>query len=349
MSTQPIVPTAPISEFPNAINVARLTGIPHIALGAPGIGKTQLTHQYVKAHNLQLAEVIFGGRDPGSFFMPYVQPGNGLTFHYNPTLPVLGNPAYSLDSPILLFADEITTASRLNQTFLLKLFDEHKIGEADLMPNVFIVAAGNRLWDMAQVEQLTSALCNRGNVVYYDVDVDYWKAHAFRLGLNAITIGWIHFDPSNLQNFDPKAFQAGDFAHCSPRSIEQVARLTDAYQAGHMSDSLFRALVCGSLGMSRGTKYVTYAKIQAKLPDLDRILEGKPTPVPDEPAVVYVSIAALVNRATPKNLHHICAWVGNLSSEWHMVFTKTINDAKVALVATAAWSKWLVEHANSLS
>lgn len=349
MSTQPIVPTAPISEFPNAIRIAQLTGIPHVALAAPGVGKTQISHQWAKHHSVQMAELVLGGRDIGSMFMPYVQPTNGLVFHYNPVIPIEGNPLYDPARPILLLVDEITTASRLNQTILLKLLDEHKIGEANLMPNVTIVATGNRLWDMAHVEQLTSALANRATITYYDVDVEFWKTYAFQNAFNPITIAWVHFDPSNLYAFDPKAYQAGDFSFCSPRSVEKVSRLTDAYQAGHMSDTLFRALVCGSLGMSRGSKYVTYAKIQAKLPDLDRIIEGKPTPIPDEPAVTYVSIAALVNRANPKNLGNICSWVGQLSAEWHMVFTKTINDAKVALVATATWSKWLIEHANNLS
>lgn len=349
---KPIISHISISELPAAIQVATATHTPAVFLGAPGIGKTTICTQTAEALGHQYTEVVL--RDVGDAYMPYVAPANGhsahLEFHYNSALPIVGNPAFD-SRPILLNIDEFTTYNRLCQNLLLKILDEWKIGDARLRDDVTIVATGNRSWDHAHTEQLSAALANRATIMHFEVDVDYWIQHALARNFHPVVIAWVKFDPTNLFRFDPKAHMAGDFPFPSPRSNEKLSRLMHLRDQGTslMTDRLFRAECCGSIGMALGTKFAGFIKIQSQLPDFNAILAGKKAKVPDDPSVLYASLYALIQRADRNTLGNVCLWIDQIPSEFHVLFTKLVATTKPALVATAAWSKWLVEHTNTLS
>lgn len=348
--SKPTIHTTSIAELEAAINVAAHTRTPLIALSAPGLGKTTIIRE-TTLHKLhyQYAEAVIGSRDIGSLMMPYVTPGNGLVHHYNPVFPIEGNDAYDPNIPVILNFDEVDKASRLNQSFLLKALDEWKIGEAKLRDDVIIVATGNRAWDMAGSEQFNAALANRATMIHFELDVDYWGAYAMRQGFHEIVQAWVHFDPSNLFEFKSDAYMAGDFAFPSPRSNEKLSRLMYAWDKGLMSERLFRGEVCGTIGMSKGIKFVGYIKIRSSMPDTQAICEGKTQPIPDMPEALYATMTALIMRSDKQNLANICKYIDRVSPEWHLLFTKSLSQTKPALVGTPAWSKWLIEHTNTLS
>jgi len=348
---QPLISTVSISELPKAVEIAIRTRTPLVGLGAPGIGKTEIMKQTAASLKYAYTEKVL--RDIGDAYMPFVASNQGtkahLEFHYDASLPIEGNPAFPLNQPILLNFDEFTTYNRLCQNFLLKAFDEWKIGSAKLRDDVVIVATGNRSWDHAHVEQFSAALGNRGTILHFEVDTDFWINYAVTRNFHPLVMAWVKFDPTNLFSFDPKAHMAGDFAFPSPRSNEKLSRIVFAWQDGLMSDRLFRAEVCGTIGMSRGTKFAGFSKIQSKLPNFDAILAGKAAKVPEDPSVIYASLYALIQRADRNTLNNVCLWIDQLPPEYHLLFTKQVATSKPALVASSAWGKWLTEHTNSLS
>lgn len=352
MADQPIISTVSISELSAAIRVACETRTPLYAQGHPGLGKTQIMSQTAASIDYQYTEIVL--RDVGDGYMPYVVPKeNGtpahLTFHYNSALPTIGNPAFD-DRPILLNWDEASTYNRLAQNFLLKAFDEWKVGDARLRPDVVQVATANRSWDHAHTEQFSAALGNRCTMLHFESDHQFWINYAISKNFHPLVIEWCRFDPTNLFTFDPKAHLAGDFAFPSERSNEKLSRLMHLRDQGtFMSDRLFRAEVCGTIGMSRGTKFAGWIKIANSLPDLNAILAGRKAKVPDDPSVIYASLYALIQRADRDTLGNVCSWIDNLPAEFHLLFTKLVATTKPALVATAAWGKWLTEHTSTLS
>lgn len=346
----PIIATAPISELPAAIEVAVHTHTPLVSVGPPGLGKTEITKQVATRLGYQYTEAVF--RDIGDAYMPYVQPSNGkaahLTFHYSSRLPIVGNPAFD-DRPVLFNIEEFTTYNRLCQNLLLKVLDEWRIGEADLRSDVVITATGNRSWDHAHTEQISSALANRATIIHFEPDLDYWISYAISKDFHPLVIAWVKFDPTNLFHFDSKAFLAGDFPFPSPRSNEKLSRILHLRDKAGMSDRLFRAEVCGTIGMSLGTKFAGFVKIQSELPDFDAILAGRRAKVPTNPSVLYASMYALIQRADRQSLGNVCLWIDTLPPEYHLLFTKQVATSKPALVATSAWGKWLTEHSSTLS
>jgi hypothetical protein len=347
---KPIIAAVSISELPGAIRVACDTRTPGIYLGPPGVGKTEIIKQTTASMGWQYTEVVL--RDIGDAYMPFVAPSNGraahLEFHYAQALPIDGNPLFD-DRPILLNLDEFTTYNRLCQNLMLKVLDEWRIGEAKLRDDVVIVGTGNRIWDHAHTEQLSSALGNRGTIIHFDADVDFWINYALSHDFHPLVIAWVRFDPTNLFAFDPKAHMAGDYPFPSPRSNEKLSRIMHLHDRAKMSDRLFRAQVCGTIGMSKGTKFAGYIKIQSQLPNFDAILAGKPAKVPDDPSVLYASLYALIQRSNRDNLDNVCKWIDRIPPEMHLLFTKLVATTKPALIATQAWSKWLVEHTSTIS
>lgn len=344
---KPIMQETSVAEMANAIRVAITTRTPHVFLSFPGLGKTSIVRQTANEMNYQYAEAVLGGRDIGSVFMPYIVDG-GLKHHYNPIFPIVGNPMYAPDRPVVLNFDEIDKANRLMQSVLLKALDEWKIGEAPLRDDVVIVATGNRVHDLAGTEQFNAALANRATILHLSLDVDFWLAHAMTHNFHPLTMAWVRSDYTNLYDFDPKAYMAGDFAFPSPRSNEKLSRIQHAYDQGLMSERLFKGEVCGTIGQARGIKYTGFIKIQKDLPDIEAILQGKSQPVPENPAIVYAVLAALVQRADPKNLSYINKYMEKLSAEWHLVYTKSLGTSKPYLMSEEPWSKWLAEHASTL-
>lgn len=347
---QPTISTVSIAELPNAIRAACRTRTPLISLSAPGCGKTEITKQTAELLGYQYTEIVM--RDIGDAYMPFVAPSNGksahLEFHYNECLPIEGNPRFSPDRPILLNVEEFTTYNRLCQNFFLKVLDEWKVGSARLRDDVVIVGTGNRIWDHANTEQLSSALANRATLLHFEVDVDFWIYYAVSRNFHPLVIAWVKFDPYNLFSFDPKAHMAGDYPFPSPRSNEKLSRLMHFRdQDPSLSDRLFRAEVCGTIGMARGTKFAGFIKIQRSLPNFDAILAGKPASVPDDPSVLYASLYALIQRADRQTLGHVCKWIDTIPPEFHLLFTKLLATTKPALVATSHWSKWLTEHSTT--
>ncbi len=346
----PIVSTVPISELGPAIKVAAKTGTPLVALGPPGIGKTEICKQVAKELNFQYTESVF--RDIGDAYMPYVTPANGepahLSFHYADAIPYVGNSKFD-SRPIIYNLDEFTTYNRLCQNLMLKVLDEHRIAETPLRDDVVLIGTGNRVYDLAHVEQLSSALANRGTILHFDVDVDFWISYAIKKNFHPLLFAWIHFDASNLFAFDPKAHMAGDYPFASPRSNEKLSRLCHLRDKGELDDRLFRAEACGTIGMSRGTKFAGFIKIQNDLPDFEAILQGKKTRIPEQGGVIFASIGALIQKADKNNLNHVCNWIGQLPSEWHLLFTKQVSTSAPHLCLTQPWSKWLVEHSSTLS
>lgn len=353
MSTTPQAPTIasmPISELSAAIENAVNSGYPHVFLGPPGLGKTQISIQTAERLGMQYTESVF--RDIGDAYMPYVTPANGgpahLTYHYAPAIPYEGNTAFD-DRPILYNLDEFTTYNRLCQNLMLKVLDEWRISEAKLRKDVTIVATGNRTWDHAHTEQLSSALANRAIILHLDPDVDYWVSYAIRKNFHPIVISWVHFDATNLFSFDPKAHAAGDYPFPSPRSNEKLSTLCHLLDAGKLSDRLFRSLVCGTIGMSRGIKFAGFTRIQNELPDFAAILAGKKVRHPQDASVIFASITALLQKSTKDNLQNVLTWIGGLPAEWHLLFTKQLSISTPHLTNTAPFSKWLVEHSSTLS
>jgi hypothetical protein len=339
--------TVPIGMLAETIRHAMAAGINLVILGPPGCGKTQIALQVAQEDGIQYSELLLAGRDIGDVFMPYVDKEEGLTFHYNPSLPIEGNKAFDENKPTLLNIDEVTGANRLMQNVLLKALDEHRIGEAKLQPRVSIIATGNRAWDLANVEQLSAALGNRATFVTVEPDLEAFLAYGTRENFHPLVLSWVKFDPQYLYRFDSDQYLAGDHAFCSPRSNERLSQICWDRELNGMKDNIFRALSCGTIGAAIGVKFVAFCEMEKDLPDIPAILAGDTSQQhPSSPAVIYATIFSLVQRVQEASLKSALTYVSGFKREWGQMFVTSFVQAKPELIATPEWGEFVAANAN---
>jgi hypothetical protein len=104
-------------------------------------------------------------------------------------------------------------------------------------------------------------------------------------------IGFLRFRPELLFDFDPAH---NPVAFPSPRSWEFAHR---ALKKFGNSAELLQGTLQACVGPAAGIELTAFVNSLDKMPDLDAIVAGEPTPVPDEIDLQYAVAAALVGRA----------------------------------------------------
>ena len=338
-----------VGELADTLRHAIGADINCVVMGGPGLGKTQIAKQVAAAESMQYSEMLLAGRDIGDVMMPYVEPSEGLTFHYNPAIPINGNPNFDHEIPTLLNIDEFSGANRLMQNVLLKALDERLIGEAKLQPKVSIMATGNRAWDLAHTEQLSAALGNRATFVNVEPDLEAFLHYGVAHNFHPLVLAWVKFDPQYLFRFDFDQFLAGDPAFCSPRSNERLSQILHQRDRVSMSDNIFRALVCGTIGAAIGIKFTGFCQMEKDLPDIRAMLNGAQQHHPKDPSVIYATIFSIVQQVSEKSLKNALDYVSGFQREWGQMFVSSFVPAKPDLIATSEWGEFVSENANFLA
>ncbi len=146
-------------------------GLPILLWSKPGIGKTALIAQIVKAFGLAgFMRMSPAEQGEGRFGVTPVPASDGLLY-YPPPADVVHH--FVRDG--VLFVDEITTASPALQAPLLGLVQLGQLGSYKFPAHVRMIGAGNEVADAAGGWDLAPALCNRfGHIDYTGLEPADW-------------------------------------------------------------------------------------------------------------------------------------------------------------------------------
>jgi len=267
---------------------------PVFLFGGPGVGKTSICWQ--------IAQEVFGsGEDwPKGNFLPV-----SLVYHEAPDLigvrvtvngrvewlPLIEMP--SEGKGIVLF-DELNKASddAIKASYQW-IFPPRKVGTRELGKGWFVVAAGNRMGDRCQVLELPAALNNRCLIYEVETNLDDWKSWALSNGIAPEVVAFHNYTSgTKLYAFDPEKYSPED-PFPSPRSWEAVSDLLKA----NIRDA---EAIGGAIGEGMGTEFVAYLRTRNEMPDIDAILSGKSSKVPERPDVLHLVCSTLVARVKQK-------------------------------------------------
>ncbi len=146
--------------------------------------------------------------------------------------------------PFCLFLDELPACAPDVQKAFYSLLLERRLGEHELPPGTWVVAAGNRLQDRALVRAMSSALVNRVTILHLKVDPDEWLAWAQQRGIRAEIRSFIATIPDALMRPVP----AEPVPFSTPRAWALLSRAFDmAEKAGLLTNETRRALAFGRL------------------------------------------------------------------------------------------------------
>ncbi len=260
---------------------------PVMLWGPPGVGKSQMVEQAARHHHVPVIDIRLSQLEPSDL--------RGIPFRVG-DLVEWAVPAMLPDEKRhgangVLFLDEITSAPPSVSAAAYQLILDRRLGAYQVPLGWAIFAAGNRQGDRGVTYTMPAPLANRFSHFEVEVNLDDWVTWAYASGIDERVIAFLRFRPELLFDFDPAH---NPVAFPSPRSWEFTHRALQKF--GNFPDILVGALQ-GCVGPAAGIELNAFIQNLDNLPDIDAILDGDETQVPDEIDLQYAVASALVGRA----------------------------------------------------
>lgn len=280
--------------------------------GQPGIGKSDLVAEVAKSQGRPLIDVRLPLMEPTDIRgIPYlaevkVYDKDGNLVRDETGVPITDKEfRWSTPSDLptdemsraLVFFDEMSAAPPSVQAATYQIILNRRIGNYVMPKDVVIVAAGNRVKDKGVAYNMPMPLANRFTHLTLEVDSDDWKEWATLNRVHKDVVGYISFQPGDLNNFNPSA---ESYAFATPRSWYFASELLQEQMPdGSMVDTSLPSdvlgdMIKGTIGEGPGVKFMTYRNQAANLPHARDVLSGKVTKLNNKQIdVMYALVTAL--------------------------------------------------------
>jgi hypothetical protein len=194
---------------------------------------------------------------------------NGEFVEWKPTLlfKVLSMPEVSAT----IFFDEFNLGSRMVQNASYQIILDKAIGETKLGKDVFVVAAGNRAEDKANIIETPMPLNNRfGHATLVIPTSDEWIEYNLASAYAEPRIcAFLKFKRDLVHNYNPSN---KDEAFATPRAIQQLASLIFDMDAKNDLDEI-SLLAKSKCGESFGSQFSAFMRLSRKV-DIDEVLKN---------------------------------------------------------------------------
>ena len=317
--------------------VQRLVPMIH---GSPGIGKSDIVKQLAKAGNLHLIDWRGSSADPVDLSGFPVLDGSKASYLPFDTFPIAGDKKPKGTNGWLLFMDELNSAPISVQKACYKLILDRMVGNHDLHPEVYIVAAGNLTTDGALISNLPTALQSR--MVHFEMGVcnDSWNQWATEAGIDCRIISFIGFKPNLLHKFSPKH---NDYTFACPRTWEMASKLIK----GRELDLTDKALLSGVLSQGVAIEFIAYTKVFESLPHIDKIIaDPSGTSIPAEPSARFAVGSHVAEHMTVDNATVLMEYVRRLPLENQTITFRIAIGKNKKLLLNDAIEAWSTQYAT---
>lgn len=287
--------------------------------GAPGTGKSQITHAVARSLTAHLTELRGALLDPVDLMgLPLIS--NGQTVFAPPkmlpTAQTLG----------ILFLDELNRAVAMVQNALMQLVLDRRLGEYLVPDQTVVIAACNRESDGGGVTRMNSALSNRFMHFELEPDLDDWCQWADIADLDPMVVAFLRFRPELFHAFDRNVR-----AYPTPRSWEFVSRICKMQPSADIS----LAMYAGCVGYGAALEFAAFERLFRQIPNADAILmTPTSSPVPTESSQLYAVATVIARKATAANFGRAITYLERLPREYAaMGITSALKrDPELALV-----------------
>lgn len=283
------------SRLKAAVNHSISRRRPLFIWGQPGIGKSDIVAEVARLQGRPLIDIRLPLMEPTDIrgipyladILVYDKEGNLVT--RDDGVPITDKqfrwstpsdlPTDAL-SNALVFFDEMSAAPPSVQAATYQIILNRRIGNYEMPENVAIIAAGNRVKDKGVAYNMPMPLANRFTHLTLEVDADDWKEWATLNRLHKDVVGYISFQPGDLNQFAPSS---EGYAFATPRTWYFVSELLqDMGHDGVLVDTslpidVLGDMIKGTVGEGPGTKFMTYRAQAANLPHARDVLSGQVT------------------------------------------------------------------------
>ena len=239
--------------------------------GPPGIGKSEVVAEVTAELGGHMIDLRMAQMEPTDIRgIPYFNKDNGK-MDWAPPVDLPDEDVASQYPIVVLFLDEMNSASPAVQAAGYQLILNRRVGKYHLPDNVVIVAAGNRDSDKGVTYRMPMPLANRFLHLEMRADFASWQNWAVNKGIHKDVVGYLSFAKQDLYDFDSKSSSR---AFATPRSWCFVSDLLDEEDSD--VDTLFN-LISGCVGEGLAVKFAAHRKLSGKMPKPEDILSGKVT------------------------------------------------------------------------
>lgn len=323
--------------------IAHLTKrkVPIFLWGPPGIGKSSIVAQIAKDEGIECIDLRLSLLDPTDL--------RGIPFFNANDNSAVWAPASFLPDGSkpkgILFLDELNTAAPMVQASAYQLILDRKIGEYTLPEGWAIVAAGNRESDRGVVFRMASPLANRFVHLEMEVSVEDWCEWAKKSGIATSIIAFITYRPDALFNFNT---QNEEKSFATPRTWEYVNEILSSCP----DDDLMLSMISGAIGEELAAAFLGFRSVAKNLPDIEAILEGTTSEVPQETSALHILCTALSLRITEDSrstqINNLLAYTLNLPGEFAVMIVQDLRERKIELDYLSNWPLWMKNFNNLL-
>jgi len=308
--------------------------VPVFLWGPPGIGKSSIVAQIAKEKKIAFIDLRLSLLDPTDLRgIPFFNAENNEAIWAPPSF--LPN---ADQSEGILFLDELNTAAPMVQASAYQLILDRKIGEYRLPEGWAIVAAGNRESDRGVVFRMASPLANRFVHLEMEASVEDWRSWAVGSHIDPSIIAFIAHRPDALFTFDTKN-ENRSFA--TPRTWAYVNEII----ASEPEADLILPLVAGAIGEELAAAYLGFKMMADQLPDLDGIIDGMCSDVPEDPSALHLLSSALTMRINDhtgsKKLNNLVTYTLNLPGEFAVMIIQDLRSRGIELDHIDSWPLWM--------
>ena len=315
--------------------------VPIFLWGPPGIGKSSIVSQIAREKDIGFIDLRLSLLDPTDL--------RGIPFFDSSDSSAVWAPASFLpDGSVkegILFLDELNTAAPMVQASAYQLILDRKIGEYTLPEGWAIVAAGNRESDRGVVFRMASPLANRFVHLDMEVSLEDWQAWAKGAGIDSTIIAFTSYRPDALFAFNT---QSDSKAFATPRTWEYVNEILTS----EPEDDLLLDMIKGAIGEELAASFLGFRSVAKNLPDIDAILEGKSSEVPDETSALHILCTALsmrINEETRADeLDKLLKYTLKLPGEFAVMIVQDLRQRDIALDYIKSWPLWARKFNNLL-
>lgn len=311
---------------------------PAFIWGAPGAGKSEVTHDTTREMGLEMRDIRLSMLDPTDL------KGFPIADREKEVMRWLQADFLPKDkkSKGILFFDEANSAPKSVEAPMYQLTLDRKLGDYHLPDGWSIIMAGNRETDRAIANRMSSALQNRLVHIDYEVNLDDWCTWAIEKGkIETELIAFMRFRPELLHKFDNNSK-----AWPSPRSWTFASQIM---HSGLTRDTEFE-LLKGTVGEGAAGEFQAFMNVYRDLPSIDKILVNpEKERVPTEPDALYALTTALAEKTAKDNFERLMKYVGRTSTEFQVVYIRDCVRRKAPIENTKTFIKWSMDNADVLA
>jgi hypothetical protein len=275
------------------------------------------------------------------------------------------------DNPTIILLDDLPTLPQSSQANLYRMLLHGEIGGVTFGPNVFFIAAGNRMGDSSATNAMPFALANRFQHFNLKPTLDGWCAWGLANGVATELIAFHRFtrganlypiyndsdsavQPCGLcrENVQPGAI----CSHCVKRSRALPTFRAWGYSVNRLlltkpDPSIELELYSGSVGAEKAAEFCGYLRMFRQIPSIESILLGpSAAPIPTEPSVLYAVATALGRVASGTNMDSVVQYLERFpQQEFAAVTVKDAARRCPDTQHTRAYLTWTTKHQDLLN